>query len=56
MTMRYAHLSPAFMSAEVSLLDLPAVPTLKEEDCKRPRKGNVPISLGELGLSAMTRT
>jgi hypothetical protein len=25
MTMRYAHLSPAFLSAEVSLLDPPAL-------------------------------
>lgn len=32
MTMRYAHLSPAFLSAEVSLLDPPPV-------SDRPKKG-----------------
>jgi hypothetical protein len=36
MTMRYAHLSPAFLSAEVGLLDPPAPPTAKS---KRARKG-----------------
>ena len=36
MTMRYAHLSPAFLSAEVGLLDPPAPPKAKS---KRARKG-----------------
>ncbi len=36
MTMRYAHLSPAFLSAEVGLLDPPAPPKPKS---KRARKG-----------------
>jgi integrase len=46
MTMRYAHLSPAFLSAEVGLLDPPAP---LEPKSKRARKGNVPrrgISVG----------
>ena len=34
--MRYAHLSPAFLSAEVGLLDPPAPPKAKS---KRARKG-----------------
>ena len=36
MTMRYAHLSPAYLSAEVGLLDPPAPPKAKS---KRARKG-----------------
>jgi Phage integrase family len=43
MTMRYAHLSPAFLTAEVSLLDPPAAPAPppppKTEKGKRARKG-----------------
>ena len=38
MTMRYAHLSPAFLSAEVGLLDPPAPPPQKPK-AKRARKG-----------------
>jgi hypothetical protein len=38
MTMRYAHLSPAFLSAEVSLLDPPPTPK-KGKKGKRARKG-----------------
>ena len=38
MVMRYAHLSPAYLSAEVGLLDAPAPPPSSE----RPKKGNVP--------------
>jgi hypothetical protein len=36
MTMRYAHLSPAYLSAEVGLLDPPA---LRKAKSKRARKG-----------------
>ena len=42
MTMRYAHLSPAFLSAEVSLLDPPKSDTAdakKGKKRKRARKG-----------------
>src|SRR3954452_12769418 len=40
MTMRYAHLSPAFLSAEVSLLDPPPQPSPKTaKKTKRARKG-----------------
>ena len=43
MTMRYAHLSPAFLSAEVSLLDPPAPPSATiangKPKKKRARKG-----------------
>ena len=40
MTMRYAHLSPAFLSAEVSLLDPPPQPSPKRgKKTKRARKG-----------------
>ena len=35
MTMRYAHLSPAFLSAEVGLLDPPAPPTSQIEKGKK---------------------
>jgi hypothetical protein len=43
MTMRYAHLSPAFLSAEVRLLDPP--PSRKKgEHAKRARKGKVESS------------
>jgi hypothetical protein len=45
MTMRYAHLSPAYLSAEVGLLDPPAQSSAKS---KRARKGNVRRS----GISA----
>ncbi len=38
MTMRYAHLSPAFLSAEVGLLDPPAPP---KPNRKGQEKGNV---------------
>ena len=47
MTMRYAHLSPAFLSAEVSLLDppKPASPTLvKDKKSKRAQKGHGDVS------------
>jgi hypothetical protein len=42
MTMRYAHLSPAFLSTEVSLLDPPKPPSRSPEKgkkSKRARKG-----------------
>jgi hypothetical protein len=66
MTMRYAHLSPAFLSAEVSLLDPPA-PTPKGKKSKRARKGQraskgdqprsgVPGFVREIGSSGWTRT
>ena len=38
MTMRYAHLSPAFLSAEVSLLDPPPPPKPKKTRRKKARK------------------
>jgi Phage integrase family len=43
MVMRYAHLSPAYLSAEVSLLDAPAPtsPPVAPHSEKRARKGNV---------------
>src|SRR5262245_3189504 len=43
MTMRYAHLSPAFLQAEISLLDEPSPDSLTE---KRARKGQLypPVS------------
>jgi hypothetical protein len=45
--MRYAHLSPAFLSAEVSLLDPPPPPVSltpeKGEKHKRARKGQSAI-------------
>jgi integrase len=39
MTMRYAHLSPAYLSAEVSLLDAPAAKPATRRKGKRARKG-----------------
>src|SRR5438093_6266022 len=70
MTMRYAHLSPAFLSAEVSLLDPPppAPPApAKGNKNKRARKGQngpdgnsaeteVPDFLKEVGSSGWIRT
>jgi hypothetical protein len=70
MTMRYAHLSPAFLSAEVSLLDLPKPPSPEPEKgkkTKRARKGQsdssdrgsrwqVPDFVKEFGSSGKTRT
>jgi hypothetical protein len=64
MVMRYAHLSPAYLSAEVSLLDAPLA--LVESD-ERARKGQsdseevspeakVPDFAKEIGSSAWTRT
>ncbi len=64
MTMRYAHLSPAFLSAEVGLLDPPAPPKPKS---KRTRKGQRPSKTDrggakvgkfpkEIGSSGWTRT
>jgi len=45
MVMRYAHLSPAYLSAEVRLLDPPApAPPLGPPTEKRATKGNVPRS------------
>jgi hypothetical protein len=47
MTMRYAHLSPAFLSAEVSLLDPPPSPSPAPEKGKKPkraRKGQSDLS------------
>ncbi len=71
MTMRYAHLSPAFLSAQVSLLD-PPPPTApsapdKGKRSKRARKGHrdssdspstskVPEFVKEIGSSGWTRT
>jgi len=70
MTMRYAHLSPAFLSAEVSLLDPPPPapePPAKGKKSKRARKGQraskgdqprseVPGFVREFGSSGWTRT
>jgi hypothetical protein len=70
MTMRYAHLSPAFLSAEVSLLDPPTPPSpapKKGKKTKRARKGQsdssdsgsrseVPDFVREFGSSGWTRT
>ena len=70
MTMRYAHLSPAFLSAEVSLLDPPKPPSAtpeKGKKSKRARKGQsdpsdsssrsaVPDFVKEFGSSGWTRT
>ncbi|MBI2219979.1 MAG: tyrosine-type recombinase/integrase [Acidobacteria bacterium] len=71
MTMRYAHLSPAFLSAEVSLLDPPPPtppPAPKGNGkTKRSRKGQsgpegtsaeteVPDFVKEFGSSGRTRT
>jgi hypothetical protein len=71
MTMRYAHLSPAFLSAEVSLLDpppptSPAAPKGSGKK-KRARKGQsgpdgnsaeteVPNFVKEIGSSGRIRT
>jgi hypothetical protein len=38
MTMRYAHLSPAFLSAEVSLLDPPKPPSPTPEEGKKSKR------------------
>ena len=70
MTMRYAHLSPAFLSAEVSLLDPPTPPSPtpeKGKKSKRARKGQadahtttsrseVPDFVRKIGSSGWTRT
>ncbi len=70
MTVRYAHLSPAFLSAEVSLLDPPApapTPASEGKKSKRARKGQraskgdqprseVPGFVREIGSSGWTRT
>jgi integrase len=68
MTMRYAHLSPAFLSAEVSLLDPPPPQSPeKNKKNKRARKGqspaegdhaetDVPGFLKEIGSSGWIRT
>jgi integrase len=70
MTMRYAHLSPAFLSAEVSLLDPPKPPTpspTKGKKTKKARKGQsdssdsasrseVPEFVREIGSSGWIRT
>ena len=68
MTMRYAHLSPAFLSAEVSLLDPPPAPSPKKgKKSKRARKGQsdshdgrseskVPDFVKENGSSGRIRT
>jgi integrase len=68
MTMRYAHLSPAFLSAEVSLLDAPQATARKnDKDRKRAKKGQradrgdravakVPGFVREDGSSGWTRT
>jgi hypothetical protein len=44
MVMRYAHLSPAYLSAEVGLLDAPGPtsPPVRPQKEKRAREGNVP--------------
>ena len=70
MTMRYAHLSPAFLSAEVSLLDPPKPPSPtpeKGKKTKRARKGQsdssdnrtrskVPDFVKDFGSSGWIRT
>jgi integrase len=71
MTMRYAHLSPAFLSAEVSLLDPPPAPASQSAEegkkRKRARKGQsgpggdasetkVPAFVKESGSSGWIRT
>ncbi len=70
MTMRYAHLSPAFLSAEVSLLDPPKPPSATPEKGnkgKRTRKGQsdsndsasrseVPEFVKDFGSSGWIRT
>ena len=70
MTMRYAHLSPAFLSAEVSLLDPPQpapAPSEKGNKSKRARKGQrgpdrnppetkVPNFVRKIGSSGWIRT
>ncbi len=67
MTMRYAHLSSAFLSAEVSLLDPPAPSPKNGKKNKRARKGQsavegdraetkVPDFVKKFGSSAWTRT
>src|SRR5258708_4587020 len=70
MTMRYAHLSPAFLSAEVRLLDPPPPPSPSSEKgtkTKRARKGQSdssdrgsrsegPDLVREFGSSGKTRT
>jgi integrase len=38
MTMRYAHLSPAFLSAEVSLLDPPPPPSPGPKQGKKTKR------------------
>jgi hypothetical protein len=47
-TMRYAHLSPAFLSAEVNLLDPPPAPTTSKGKANRKRqeKGKTTFAQG----------
>jgi len=52
MTMRYAHLSPAFLSAEVSLLDPPPNSRKKGEQAKRARKGQGGVESDQLATGA----
>jgi hypothetical protein len=67
MTMRYAHLSPAFLSAEVRLLDPPPAPRPEGNKSKRARKGQgdakekassleVPSFVKDFGSSGWTRS
>ncbi len=67
MTMRYAHLSPAFLSAEVGLLDPPPAPLPEGSKRKRATKGQglptdkalaveVPKFVKDFGSSGWTRT
>ncbi len=67
MTMRYAHLSPAFLQAEVGLLDPPPAALPKGHKIKRARKGQgpptdkasaveVPRFVKDFGSSGWTRT
>ena len=71
MTMRYAHLSPAFLSAEVSLLDPPKPPAPSPNEGQENEKGKkrakrldatarsrseVPDFVREIGSSGWIRT
>jgi integrase len=67
MTMRYAHLSPAFLAAEVRLLDPPPGPRPEGNKSRRARKGQgdakdkppaseVPAFVKDFGSSGWTRT
>lgn len=50
MTMRYAYLSPAFLSGEVSLLDLPPVTPTKGEKTRLRRAGSHVAKASACGL------